>query len=70
MEDREWDSEWLYFSFVTMTSLGYGDISPVSAIARALAYLEAVSGQFYIAILVAGLVGAHMSRRDSRKTDE
>lgn len=70
LEDREWDSEWLYFSFVTMTSLGYGDISPVSAIARALAYLEAVTGQFYIAILVAGLVGAHMSRRDSRKTDE
>jgi hypothetical protein len=69
LEDREWDSEWLYFSFVTMTTLGYGDISPVSATARALAYIEAVSGQFYIAILVAGLVGAHMSRRDSRKTD-
>lgn len=70
LEDREWDSEWLYFSFVTMTTLGYGDISPVSATARALAYIEAVFGQFYIAILVAGLVGAHISRRDNRKTDE
>jgi hypothetical protein len=61
LEDREWDSEWLYFSFVTMATLGYGDIAPVSATARALAYLEAVSGQFYIAILVAGLVRVHIS---------
>ena len=59
----QWDSEWLYFSFVTMTTLGYGDIAPVSAIARALAYMQAVFGQFYIAILVAGLVGAYISRR-------
>lgn len=60
----EWDSEWLYFSFVTMTTLGYGDISPVSPVARLLAYLQAVVGQLYIAILVAGLVGAYISRRD------
>ena len=59
----QWDSEWLYFSFVTMTTLGYGDIAPVSAIARVLAYMQAVFGQFYIAILVAGLVGAYISRR-------
>ncbi len=59
-----WDSEWLYFSFVTMTTLGYGDISPVSPVARLLAYLQAIVGQLYIAILVAGLVGAYISRRD------
>jgi len=70
MEDREWDSEWLYFSFVTMATLGYGDIAPVSAIARALAYIQAVFGQFYIAILVAGLVGAHITHRTIRKVDE
>jgi len=70
LEDREWDSEWLYFSFVTMTTLGYGDISPVSATARALAYIQAVFGQFYIAILVAGLVGAHITHRTIRKVDE
>ena len=63
LEDREWDSEWLYFSFVTMTTLGYGDIAPVSAIARVIAYIQAIFGQFYIAILVAGLVGAHISHR-------
>jgi len=61
--DRGWDSEWLYFSFVTMTTLGYGDILPVSAMARALAYLQAIFGQFYIAILVAGLVSAYISKR-------
>ena len=59
-----WDSEWLYFSFVTMTTLGYGDILPVSAMARALAYMQAVVGQFYIAVLVAGLVGAYVSKRN------
>ncbi len=60
-----WDSEWLYFSFVTMTTLGYGDITPVSATAKFLAYSQAVFGQFYIAVLVAGLVGAYIARRQS-----
>jgi hypothetical protein len=57
-----WSSEWLYFSFVTMTTLGYGDIAPVTATARTIAYLQAVFGQFYIAILVAGLVSAYITK--------
>lgn len=61
LQDWEWDSEWLYFSFATMTTLGYGDIVPVSATARSLAYMQAIFGQFYIAILVAGLVSAYIS---------
>lgn len=61
--DRGFDSEWLYFSFVTMTTLGYGDLLPVSATARAMAYLQAIFGQFYIAVLVAGLVSAYISER-------
>ncbi len=56
-----WDSHWLYFSFVTLTTLGFGDITPVSATARSLVYLQAVAGQFYVAILVAGLVSAYIS---------
>jgi hypothetical protein len=48
----------LYYSFVTLTTLGYGDIAPLSPVARALAYLEAVSGVMYVAILVASLVGS------------
>ncbi len=67
LEDRGWENEWLYFSFVTMTTLGYGDLLPVSATARALAYMQAVFGQFYVAILVAGLVSAYISSRQSNK---
>ncbi len=70
LADRAWDSEWLYFSFVTMTTLGYGDISPVSATARALAYMQAVFGQLYVAILVAGLVGVYISSRQSNKQND
>lgn len=66
MDDFGWDSEWLYFSFVTMTTLGYGDILPVSATARGIAYMQAVVGQFYIAVLVAGLVGAYVSKQRER----
>ena len=68
-DGRGWNSEWLYFSFVTMTTLGYGDISPVSATARTLAYMQAVLGQFYLAILVAGLVSAYIAKR-RRETDD
>jgi hypothetical protein len=45
-----------YFSFVTLTTVGYGDISPVSPATRTLAWMEAVTGQFYLAVIVAGLV--------------
>ena len=63
--------EFLYYSFVTLTTLGYGDIVPVTPMARTLAYLEAIAGQFYLAVLVAGLVGAYVSRRlpDSAQTE-
>lgn len=50
----------LYFSFVTMTTLGYGDIVPTSLGARTLAYCQAVTGQMYMAVLVARLVGLHI----------
>lgn len=50
-----WDM--IYFSFVTLTTLGYGDITPVQPIARSLAYTEALAGQLFIAILIGTLVG-------------
>lgn len=50
-----------YFSIVTLTTMGYGDITPLRAPATAFAMLEAVFGQFYIAVVVAQLVGARMS---------
>lgn len=53
--------DFVYFSFVTMTTLGFGDISPNLPVSRFLVYLEAIVGQFYMAILVASLVGSRMS---------
>ena len=47
-----------YFSFVTLTTLGYGDMSPVTPIAEVLVSLEAVTGMFYFAIVVASLIGS------------
>jgi len=53
-----------YFSFVTLTTLGYGDILPISAIARSLAMVEAVSGVLFTGILVARLVGIYSAKQD------
>jgi hypothetical protein len=56
----------VYFSFVTLSTLGYGDVLPLTIYAETLAVVEAVLGQFYLAILVAGLVGAYLSDRDNQ----
>jgi hypothetical protein len=58
-----------YFSFVTVTSLGYGDILPVSPIARSLTTLEALFGQLYPAIVVARLVTLELSHRLARSAE-
>jgi hypothetical protein len=54
---------WVYFSIVTLTTTGYGDILPAHASARALANLEALIGQLYPAILLARLVSLEVARR-------
>jgi len=51
----------VYLSFITLTTVGYGDILPVEPLARFLAFAEAVVGQFYVAILVASLVGLRLA---------
>jgi hypothetical protein len=48
----------IYYSFVTLTTVGYGDITPLSTPARTLAWLEAMTGQLYLAVLIAGLMSA------------
>jgi hypothetical protein len=53
----------LYFSYTTLTTAGYGDITPINPIIRAIAYFEMLTGQFYLAIMVAGLVSQHMMNR-------
>ena len=59
---QEW-SDLLYFSFTTLTGAGYGDITPATAQTRSAALLESVTGVFYIAVMVARLVGLHISGR-------
>jgi voltage-gated potassium channel len=54
--------ELVYFSYITLTTLGYGDISPTQPVAHFLCFAEAIVGQFYIAVLVASLVGVKVSR--------
>jgi hypothetical protein len=51
-----------YFSFITLTTVGYGDITPRGDTARAVAMVEAVTGQFYLAVLVADLVGKRVAQ--------
>ena len=58
-----------YYSFVTLTTLGYGDALAVSAPARNLSFLETALGQVYLAVLVARLLGLHLTRRGHREDD-
>lgn len=53
--------QFIYYSFVTLTTLGYGDITPLTPPVQTLAYLEAVIGQIYLAVLIARLVGLHIA---------
>ena len=63
-------SQMTYFSFVTITTLGYGDISPVLPIAQSIVVLEAMFGQFFIAIFVAGMLAVHVSNRLTARQSE
>ena len=56
----------IYYSFVTLSTLGYGDIVPKVSAARMLAAVEAITGQLYLAVLVARLVGLHISQSTPR----
>ncbi len=52
-----------YYSFVTLTTLGYGDITPLTKVAKAFSVLEAVVGQLYLVVVVAWFVGMYVSRK-------
>jgi hypothetical protein len=56
-----------YFSFVTLTTVGFGDITPVDPLARVLTVLEALFGQIYLVTFLAFLVGNYISQRDASK---
>lgn len=59
----------LYFSFVTLTTLGYGDVLPVTSQAEGLVAIATVTGQLYVAILIGRLVGDYLSRRRDEGVD-
>jgi voltage-gated potassium channel Kch len=57
---------YLYFSLVTITTLGYGDITPIGRQVTSLAVLEAITGQIYLVVVVAWFVGMYVSRKSKQ----
>lgn len=58
-------AESIYFTFVTMSTLGYGDVLPTISITRSLSILVSVSGQIYLTVIIAMLVGKYISLKQS-----
>jgi hypothetical protein len=65
--DRFSEADGIYFSFVTLATLGYGDFIPKTELARGLAILEAVAGQLYLGVMVARLISLYVSGASSNK---
>lgn len=63
-------SELFYFSFVSLATLGYGDIAPLSQFARSLAALEAIAGALFIAVLIGTLIGSYVGKKNGKKAPE
>jgi hypothetical protein len=59
--DEPLSRQCIYYSYVTLTTLGYGDVTPLSETARSFSFVEALMGQLYLAVLVARLVGLHIA---------
>jgi hypothetical protein len=57
---------YLYFSLVTITTLGYGDITPIGGQVLSMAVLEAITGQIYLVVVVAWFVGMYVSRKSNQ----
>ena len=70
IQDKNWlnsFTDFTYFSFITLTTLGYGDILPTTSTARFLVFMEAIVGVFYMAIVVSSLVGAALNNAQNKK---
>ncbi len=65
MDAKERIAGCVYYTFVTYTTLGYGDITPILPITRSLAVFSAVVGQLYLTVIVAMLVGKFVSAHHS-----
>jgi voltage-gated potassium channel len=62
--------ELFYYSYVTLTTLGYGDIVPLRPIARTLAFLEAIVGVFYMSIMIGAMIGLLLNRANAETTEK
>ena len=70
IESSNWQqgfSRVAYYSFVTLTTLGYGDILPTNHIAEFFVYMEAIIGVFYMAIIVSSLLSLHLTANEEKK---
>ncbi len=56
----------IYFSFITLTTVGYGDITPLVPIAKTLAWMEGAAGQIYLTVLIARLVSLQVAERQGK----
>jgi hypothetical protein len=63
-------SDFIFFSFTTLTTLGYGDISPVTSQARSLAIIEALTGVIFLATMVSRLIGLYISHSLLKKKEQ
>ncbi len=57
------DLDFYYFSVITLTTVGYGDITVVSPLAKTIVMMESITGIFYLAMLVGRLLSMHMRRK-------
>ena len=75
LDHKEWQhnlEDMIYYSMVTLTTLGYGDITPDQPLVRFLAYMESITGIFYTTVLVASLIGVRLAtyKPDEDKTED
>jgi voltage-gated potassium channel Kch len=57
-------SNYIYFGFVTLTTLGYGDVAPLTPVAKSLSNFISIGGQMYVAVIIAVLVGKYLSQKN------
>jgi voltage-gated potassium channel Kch len=64
------EADFVYYSFITITTVGYGDLSPTTGVPRTMAVTEALVGQIFLVVLVARLVSAYIPRSvEARRRD-
>lgn len=60
------ESQAIYFSFITLTTVGYGEIVPLKPIAQTITWIESLIGQFYLAVIIGQMVGRFVARKESK----